>query len=297
MSARTKERRIAGFYTTSPEILDAYRKAARKHGTLRRFTTADSWPIASPSDELKARQVQGYLLSHVNDEIVLPGPEIKSRLSGMPRLLLTEPSTPPDRLGRWVQELGMTTKTRYYIREVNDLKSPQLIELLERIGLAESRGVIVDAYLDGRTLVVVGPRLRKLEVPISSVSALRDQAFETLRNFEVDPDGSFLYWPDLDVHLGWDQFLQVVDTAELHKAQRRNADFNKRYGAAIRRVREAASLAQSDIDGLTARHLRRIETGAAPATAKALAALAKAHGFDPNAYMETLAREMPQQTG
>ncbi len=23
----------------------------------------------------------------------------------------------------------------------------------------------------------------------------------------IDPDGSFIYWPDLDAHLGWKQFL------------------------------------------------------------------------------------------
>lgn len=296
MSARTKERRIAGFYTTSPGILEVYRKAAKGHETLRRFTAVEPWPAAAESHATKARRFQGYLLSHVNDEVVSPDPEIKVLLSGMPRLLLTDPSTPPDRLARRLQELGLSARTRYYIREVNDLKSPQLIQLLERIGLAENRGGIVDAYLDGRTLVVVGPKLRRLEVLTASVPALRGQSAEALRNFEIDPDGSFLYWPDLDVHLGWDQFLQIVDPAELRKAQRRNADFNKRYGAAIRRVREAAGVAQSDVDGLTDRHLRRIETGTAPATVKALAALAKAHGLDPNPYMETLARAMSQRT-
>jgi hypothetical protein len=85
-----------------------------------------------------------------------------------------------------------------------------------------------------------------------------------LLNFEIDADGSFIYWPDLDVHLGWNQFLQAVDPEELRKAQRRSEGFNKRYEAAIRKLREEAGLAQSKVEGLTERQLRRIEQGGMP---------------------------------
>jgi hypothetical protein len=113
-----------------------------------------------------------------------------------------------------------------------------------------------------------------------------------LRNFEIDPDGSFIYWPDLDVHLGWDQFLQAVDPEELRKAQQRSEGFNKRYGAAIRKLRAEAGLAQSKVEGLTERQLRRIEQGECRATKGALTALAGAHGLEVNAYMERLAKAM-----
>ena len=99
-------------------------------------------------------------------------------------------------------------------------------------------------------------------------------------SFEIDPDGSFLYWPELDVHLGWDQLLQAVEPAELHRAQQRSAGFNKQYGAAIRRVREAAGILQSRVEGLTDRQLRRIEQGECRTTTAAILALAKAHGLD-----------------
>ena len=56
-----------------------------------------------------------------------------------------------------------------------------------------------------------------------------------VRNFEIDPDGSFVHWPDIDVHLGWNQLLQAVDPGELRKALQRTEGFNERYGAAIRR--------------------------------------------------------------
>ena len=131
-----------------------------------------------------------------------------------------------------------------------------------------------------------------LHVPVSSIPALSGQPRAVLRNFEIDPDGSFIHWPDLDVHLGWNQFLQAVDPEELRKAQQRTAGFNERYGAAIRKVREEAGISQSKIEGLTERQLRRIEQGECRATTAALAALAKAHGLDVNDYMERLSKAM-----
>jgi transcriptional regulator with XRE-family HTH domain len=83
-----------------------------------------------------------------------------------------------------------------------------------------------------------------------------------------------------------------VDPVELRRAQQRSADFNRRYGAAIRKVREAAAIAQTQIAGLTDRQLRRIEHGTCRATASALNALAKAHGLDVNVYLDKLAAAM-----
>jgi hypothetical protein len=73
----------------------------------------------------------------------------------------------------------------------------------------------------------------------------------------MDPDGSIIYWPDIDFHLGWNQFLQAVDTAGLLKAQQRSEDFNRRYGAAIRKLRDDAGIPQAKVEGITERQLRR----------------------------------------
>jgi hypothetical protein len=154
------------------------------------------------------------------------------------------------------------------------------------------RGGIIDSYIVGDRLFVWGPKHRMLHVPRDSIGALRGQPEDAVRKFVIDPDGSFLYWPELDVHLGWNQLLQAVDPADLRKAQQRSAGFNQRYGAVIRKVREAAGIKQSKVEGLTERQLRRIERGESRATTAALTALAKAHGLDANAYMERLTKAM-----
>jgi hypothetical protein len=59
---------------------------------------------------------------------------------------------------------------------------------------------------------------------------------KTVVQFEIDDDGAYIYWPDLDLHLGWEQLFQIVDPEAARKAQQKSHQFNERYGAAIRRV-------------------------------------------------------------
>ena len=155
-----------------------------------------------------------------------------------------------------------------------------------------SRDKIIEAHLNGDALLVCGSNHQTLHVPLSSIPALRDQPDAVLKNFTIDSDGSFIYWPDLDLHLGWNQFLRAVDPAELRKSQQRSTDFNRRYGTAIRRIRETAGISQSDIAGLTDRQVRRIEHGECRATTGALTALAKGHDLDVNDYIGKLADQM-----
>jgi hypothetical protein len=131
-----------------------------------------------------------------------------------------------------------------------------------------------------------------LHVPTEKLPSLKGQPRDVLQHFQIDPDGSFIHWPDIDVHLGWNQFLQAVEPTELHKAQQRSADFNRQYGAAIRKLREKEGIPQAKVDGITERQLRRIEQGECRATMNALRDLAKAHGLDVNTYMEKVANAM-----
>ena len=237
------------------------------------------------------------VLSHADDDhLVLTDSRVGPLISGAFHLLFTEPATHPDKVAQWMRTTKIRSENRLHVVKVQDMEAPQVSQLLGRVCSAlrqdGSRGSIIDAYLAGDVLLIRGPRHRMLHVPVSSVPALRGQPAAVLRNFEIDPDGSFLYWPTLGVHLGWEQFLQALDPTALWRAQQRSTSFNARYGAAIRRVREAAGILQSKVEGLTERQLRRIERGECRATTAAITALAKAHGLDPNAYMEKLAKAM-----
>lgn len=153
-------------------------------------------------------------------------------------------------------------------------------------------GRIIDARWEADDFVVVSPienRFIKLRVPLEKLSVLQGHRREKLENFEIDEDGAFIYWPDLDIHLGWEQLEQAVDERAYLKAKQQSEAFNKTYGIAIRELREKSELRQSDIKELTPRQVGRIERGECRATHNALSKFAKAHEMSISDYMNKLA--------
>lgn len=158
-------------------------------------------------------------------------------------------------------------------------------------GMAHADGPkpIVDAWVDGDNLMLLSPAFTRLAVPLKKLSKLLGTKLEEIEAFEIDEDGRFLFWPHADVHLGWEQFLQIVDPAAALAAKQKSQAFNERYGAAIRALREEHGLKQSDIAGIAERHLRRVEHGEQAASKGTLEALAKAHGRALGDYLKELA--------
>lgn len=159
---------------------------------------------------------------------------------------------------------------------------------------ADQENRIVDAWWEGTTLVVVSPTpegFRKLRVPLEKLPVLQKLSPEQRQKLEIDEEGTFLYWPGGDIHLGWEQFEYTVDKAAGLKAKQQTEAFNRAYGAAIRKLRREKGLRQSDIEGLTARQVGRIESGRR-ATLPALQKLAQSHGMSVTEYMDELAKRL-----
>lgn len=153
--------------------------------------------------------------------------------------------------------------------------------------------MIIEAVMIGKGyLFVYGLQGQSLRIKIDSHPVLNKHSAADISVFEVDPDGSFVHWPKLDIHLGWDQFMQFCDPEVLQKAKEKASEFNKRYGAVIRKLRKENKLAQSKIKGLPEKQLRKIEKGEVRINSKAVKALASAHGLDPNAYLDKLAKSL-----
>jgi len=149
---------------------------------------------------------------------------------------------------------------------------------------------IVDAWIENEHLVLLAPSFDRLAVLRKELEKFIGTNEEEINAFEIDEEGRFLYWPQADVHLGWEQFEQIVDPAAAVGAKNRSKEFNERYGAAIRSLREASGLKQSDIGGITERHLRRIERGEQAASKSQLESLAKAHSMSIEKYLKELAK-------
>jgi hypothetical protein len=151
---------------------------------------------------------------------------------------------------------------------------------------------IVDAWLEGGNLVVLSPSFERLVVPFSKLTKFIGKKDDEVARFEIDEDGSFLSWPHADAHFGWEQLLHLIDPTAALETKQKTAEFNERYGAAIRLLREERGLKQSDIAGLTDRHLRRVEHGQQAASIATLESLAQAHEMELGQYMNEIATRL-----
>ncbi len=175
-------------------------------------------------------------------------------------------------------------------------KAYACVHILERLyaslETSEEQDRIFDATIENDTLRVVSPKFVRLEVPISKIPQFKTAKPAKVHNFEIDEDGSFIYWPDVDLHLGWRQLQQLINPQAALKASQKSEEFNKLYGKAVQKMREAKGLKPSNISGISEKQLRRIEKGECRLTSNAIEALSIAHGLEPNEYMQKLADEL-----
>jgi len=212
-------------------------------------------------------------------------------------LVLRQAGVSTDRLLSRILDLQIRTPQRCYVFEgtfgmgKTHLAASLIHSLIERLvsGLEaeDSRLRILDARVENGILHVVSPSFDRLEIPASEIPVLKVAEGAQLQNLEIDEDGAFIFWPDLDVHLGWTQLQEVINPL-----RQKSEDFNKRYGKAVQKVREAAGVKPTEVQGLSEKQLTRIERGECRLTSNAIEALSKAHGAEPNEYMGKLAESL-----
>ncbi len=169
---------------------------------------------------------------------------------------------------------------------------PLPARVLEAWEMGAENELIADASVAGGVLFVLSCALEWLEVPVRRLSLLSRMSVDELRGLTVSPDGSYIHWPRSDVHLDLGSLRYVVDPIWRAHTDLARIKQNTRFGDGVRAVREARGLAQHALDGISARHVRRIEGGAFPKVAT-LRLLARAHGMDLDAYLAVVAEAAP----
>ena len=210
--------------------------------------------------------------------------------SGAKYLLFPE-DLPVEALAARLSLLDIRSGHRLHV--AHEQRTEQIAEVIHRLlsGVAKADGAkpIVDAWIEKEDLVVLSPTFERLTVPLKALEEFLGSDLSKAKQFVIDEDGSFLFWEHADVHLGWEQLLQLIDPHSALAAKQKTEAFNKRYGAAIRTLREERGISQSAIEGLTDRHLRRIEQGRLAATKASLEALARSHDMELSEYLDELA--------
>lgn len=150
---------------------------------------------------------------------------------------------------------------------------------------AESE-LIAIASVSANRLFVMGCDLQTWEVPLKSLPSLERIPQSEISNFELDEDGSYLYWKYADIYLDLEDIKAAVNPEFKEQLLLSKIKYNKAFGKAIATVRKAYKLNQDAIDGISDRHLRRIENEGQQPTLDVLKKLAASHGLDLENYLD-----------
>lgn len=133
--------------------------------------------------------------------------------------------------------------------------------------------------------------LKSWKIPFDTLPALAVIPEEERANFELDEDGSYIYWCGADVHLDMEALRSAVDPEWLLKLKAEKIMYDQLFGEAVAAVRKAHKLTQKDIPTISERHIRRIEKGDFPKL-NTLKKLAQAHNMSLNEYLNELAENV-----
>ena len=189
---------------------------------------------------------------------------------------------------RWLPQMF----DRANLRVMRNTFIHQTQELPTRVINAWSMGaqdqLIADAVVIDDCLMVFSCAMEKLEIPFDKMAALKRISIEDRHDFEIDIDGSYLYWPESDIHLDLESFRCAIDPVWQRRAEAIKLSHDKAFGQAIATFRKQSKLRQSDIDGVSSRQISRIENGESTKL-ETLELLAKAHNLEINDYLEAIA--------
>jgi hypothetical protein len=149
--------------------------------------------------------------------------------------------------------------------------------------------LIADAIALPDRLLVISCALERIEVPFNRVRCLSQMAPEERLEFEIDVDGSYLYWPKTDVHLDLDSLRFAIDKTARDRARLDAIRSNQRIGAAIASLRKSAGLSTNSVNGVSDRQMRRIEQGQSVPRTATMEKLASTHGMVLSEYLTSLA--------
>lgn len=150
---------------------------------------------------------------------------------------------------------------------------------------------ILDAYVLEDSLVAVLGDMSAREFPIEMLPRVRRFEPAVLNRFEIDSAGSFLYWPDRDVHMGPSQMLQAVDPLYLADVEIRRYEMEK-VSLALLDMRRDRHLKQTEIPGLSERHVRRVEKEKVRLTVEAATQFARAFAMTLPEFLDKLSRRI-----
>ena len=137
-------------------------------------------------------------------------------------------------------------------------------------------------------LIVMGCNLKLWQIDMKSIPCLKEITPPLRANFEIDEDGSYLNWEAGDIHLDLEAIRAEAEPELRQQLLLEKLQYNREMGKAISTLRKEYRINQSEIEGLSDRHLRRIENEGYQVTLETLKKLAAAHQLDLSDYLRKI---------
>ncbi|MBP0019335.1 MAG: hypothetical protein J7647_17500 [Cyanobacteria bacterium SBLK] len=167
------------------------------------------------------------------------------------------------------------------------------IDITKRIAMSwqanAQEQLIATAIVMNDVLQVYDCALNQWNIPFLDLPALAKIPSKCRTEFEIDEDGSYLYWSCVDLHIDMETLRATVDPKLKDKLEQEKLLRDRLFGRAVATVRKQYKLRQIDIQGLSEKQVRRIEQGKSQKLSS-LQKLAEAHQMTVNNYLETVAQ-------
>ena len=150
---------------------------------------------------------------------------------------------------------------------------------------------ILDAYVLRDSLVVVLGDMSVWNFPVVRLPKVGRFEPAVVRRFAIDSAGSYLHWPDRDVHMGPSQMLQAVDPVHLAEVEIRRYEMEV-VSRALLDMRRDRQLKQTEIPGLSERHVRRLEKEEIRLTVDAASKFARALELTLSEFLDELSERI-----
>ncbi len=131
-------------------------------------------------------------------------------------------------------------------------------------------------------------------VGFEEMSALKRIPEEQRSSFTISSEGSYIHWPEADVHIDLDAVRYLKDDEWREKKDRERLMSDIRFGEAVAAFRKQCGLKQADIQSLSERQVRRIEKGERTKV-DTLGILARSHGLSLKEYLDKIAEILSEK--
>jgi hypothetical protein len=210
------------------------------------------------------------------------------------RAVIVRADVDPQALPQVLEHANIRTLRNMLIH--SDQVVPQRVLQAWRVGAQDD--LVAQAFIAGDELLVVSCSLEKFRVALADIAALRKLSTAAMQDIEVDGDGSYVYWPQADVHLELASIRYLCDEEWRLRQDRAAFLADEAFGRTIAYLRKERAIRQADVRDLSARQVRRIEAGARPSL-RALRALASAFSLSVDDFLALVAKSMqePERDG